>query len=166
MLMTYRNFNKITFPIFKTEEGHWDKIDGLLLLNDHIVDDTNMPGSTLGIRRVQTHTALKDLEPLPKALYNLAGLIKNGPKSYIDSSGMPFSYKKTKFCALKYYRIKRVELKGTHSMMHLYQVKKRFKLLRPPEAGRDWAGILHMEGYPWILYDFSDVQKKPCRRKV
>jgi hypothetical protein len=164
--MTYQNFNTIAFPIFRTEKGNWDKVDGLLMLDDRIIDDTNMPGHTLGIRRLQTHTALKDLVPLPKALYTLAGLIKGGPASYIDSKGKPFFYKKTKFCALKYYRIKELSLEGTHTKMKLYQVKKQFKLLRPPEHDRTWAGILHIQTFPWILYDFSDIQKKPSRKKV
>jgi len=165
MLVTYRNFNDINFPIFIIEEdGHWDKIDGLLLLNDRIIDDTNMSGETLGRRRIQTHTALEDLVPLHRALYTPAGLVKHSSKSYIDNLGNPFFYKKTKYFQLKYYRIKDVERKGTHSIMQLYQVKKSFKLLRPPEAGRIWAGILHIKGFPWLLYDFSDIQKPSCRK--
>lgn len=165
MLVTYRNFDDVKFPAFIIEEeGQWDKIDGLLLLNDRIVDDTNMPGDTLGLRRIQTHTALEDLVPIYRAVYNPAGLIKQGSKSYIDSSGTPFFYKKTKYFQLKYYRIKDVERKGTHSIMRLYQVKKSFKLIRPPEPDRIWAGVLHIKGFPWILLDFSTIQKPTCRK--
>jgi len=63
-----------------------------------IVDDKNLPGSTLGRRRLQLReTEQVRLHPLRTAIYLLADLIKLAKAStwFIDSSGRVFQYKKT-----------------------------------------------------------------------
>ena len=44
---------KILYPIYILSEEP-EEIDGLLLIADQVVDDKNMPGKTLGMRRLQT----------------------------------------------------------------------------------------------------------------
>ena len=39
-------------------------------------------------------------------------------------------------------------------------------ILKPPAAGMEWAGILHLHGLPWMLYEYSDTKLKDTRRKV
>ena len=41
-----------------------------------------------------------------------------------------------------------------------------FKIPRPPHADTSWAGVLHLSGIPWILYEYSEFQKSDTRRKV
>ena len=45
--------HKIQYPIYIISEEP-EEIDGLLLIGDQVVDDKNMPGKTLGMRRLQT----------------------------------------------------------------------------------------------------------------
>jgi len=54
MALTYSKLNKIKFPIYEMPSDNWSKADGLLFLDDKIVDDKNQSGDTLGLRRLQT----------------------------------------------------------------------------------------------------------------
>ena len=44
---------KIKFPIYVLSEEP-EEIDGLVLIGDQVVDDKNMSGATIGMRRLQT----------------------------------------------------------------------------------------------------------------
>ena len=44
---------KINFPIYVLSEEP-EEIDGLVLIGDQVVDDKNMSGKTIGMRRLQT----------------------------------------------------------------------------------------------------------------
>ena len=54
MVIQYKSLNKIKFPVYVLPSGNWDRQDGLLFLDGKIVDDRNMSGDTLGVRRLQT----------------------------------------------------------------------------------------------------------------
>ena len=51
MVLTYKDLNKIEFPVYKIGSGDWTRADGLLFIDDQLVDDTNQDGETLGVRR-------------------------------------------------------------------------------------------------------------------
>jgi len=138
--------------------------DGLLLLDNEVLDDKNMKGETLGVRRLQS--PFKKLVPLNKSVNTHIGIIKQNTPYFIDSKGMPFIYEKTLMCPLKYYKIKEVERKVVASVLKLYGVKQGFVVPRPPEPNNTWAGVLHFGGLPWLLYEYSEDKKKDTRRKV
>ena len=73
-LITFRSINTITFPVYIIGSDNWDEQDGLLFLDNKLLDDKNMPGKTLGIRRLQS--PFKDLYPLKSSLGNLLGILK------------------------------------------------------------------------------------------
>lgn len=164
MIITFRDVQRITFPVFQIPSDNWSYSDGLLFIDDLLLDDTNMPGDTLGVRRVQT--PFTELLPLRRSLINHVGLLKQSNKNFIDSKGVPFTYEKTKFCKLKYYKIRKVELKGTASLLWMHSITIPFTIPRPPEDGREWAGILHIGDTPWMLYEYSKIKLKDTRRKV
>jgi hypothetical protein len=134
------------------------------LLDNAIIDDKNMPGNSLGIRRIQTQH--KNLLPLRKAVENHIGIIKQTKPYFVDSNGLPFIYEKTAMCKLEYYKIRKVERKDVASLLWLKDLTHPLRILRPPEDGKTWAGILHLYGLPWMLYEYSDEHKKGTRRKV
>lgn len=164
MVITYKNISNIKFPVYELESGNWSRSDGLLFLEGSIIDDRNMPGATLGIRRIQT--PYKELYPLKKSLDNFRGLLKSYSKHFIDSNGTPFIYEKTKYAKLKYYRIKKIVKKESRCVLWLYNVKNAFVIPRPPPDNVRYAGILHYENIPWILYEYSEELLKDTRRKV
>ena len=54
MAITYKDIRLVTFPVYALPSGNWYGQDGLLFLDDKILDDKNMKGVNLGMRRLQT----------------------------------------------------------------------------------------------------------------
>jgi len=164
MVITYQKINNIKFPVYLLDSSNWHEQDGLLFIDNRLVDDKNMPGKTLGIRRLQT--PFKDLYPLRGSLGSLLGIIKQKTKSFIDSEGNPFLYEKIENCSLKYYKIRKIEKKERAAILWVKGINFPFKIPRPPMNELQWVGILHRKGIPWMLYEYSDHKKSDTRRKV
>lgn len=164
MVVTYKQLPKIRFPVYKLPSNNWDYVSGLLYVDGKLFDDTNMPGDTLGLRRLQTPK--RELERLNRKIDSLTGILKQTSNCFIDTNGTPFIYVKTITCELKYYKIKRVDRKGVACVLWVEGVKSPFTIPRPPSEGMHYAGILHLKGLPWVLYEYSEERKKDTRRKV
>lgn len=164
MIVTYQKISQISFPVFKLPSGNWQLVDGLLFLDHQIIDDRNMPGNTLGARRLQTEH--ENLLSLRHCIDSHLGIIKQPSKYFVDNNGRPFIYEKTKMCALKYYRIKKIERKTVASILWLRDLKRPFTIPRPPPESCTWAGLLHLNGLPWMLYDYAESERKNSRKKV
>ena len=164
MVITYRQFHRISFPIFKLPSDNWSEQDGLVYLDGALLDDRNMVGETLGIRRLQT--PFKELLELKKSVLDVIGLIKQPPSAYIDNSGSLFTYEKTIFAALKFHKIRKIERKEVASILWLKDINFPFKQRRPPLPENTWAGVLYVQGIPWLIYEFSDIKKSDTRRKI
>lgn len=164
MVIQYKNVNKLRFPVYILPSGNWDRRDGLLFLDGQIVDDRNMTGDTLGLRRLQTPH--KSLYSLRQQVEDFRGVIKSNEKHFIDTNGIPFIYEKTEFCKLKYYRIKSIVQKDTVSLLKLHGVKQPFVIPRPPASDMRYAGVLHYGTLPWVLYEYSEDRREDTRRKV
>jgi hypothetical protein len=164
VVISYRSIKSVSFPVFMIPSSNWQLTDGLLFIDEKLVDDRNMPGETLGRRRIQTH--YKELLVLKKALWNLTGILKQSSNTFIDSLGKTFIYEKTIMCPLKYFKIEEVILKETASLIRVKGLPKPFTVPRPPASGMQWVGILHYRGLPWLLYEYSEEKLKDTRRKV
>jgi len=164
MVITYKTLDRVEFPIFILPSSNWDLTDGLLYLDGELVDDRNMSGKTLGQRRLQTPH--KGLLPLRKSINNLVGILKQPNYYFIDSNGAPFIYQKTLMLPLKYRKIRKIERKTTASLIWIDKWKIPFTVPRPPEPEMLWAGVLLLRDYPWIIYEYSENEKKGTRRKV
>lgn len=164
-VITYRAAKNIKFPVYKLPSSNWHLQDGLLYLDGQLLDDRNMPGETLGIRRMQT-PFYKNLLVLRKKLDTLIGIIKQDGNCFVDSLGRTFIYEKTLVCKLIYYKIRKIEKKDTASLLWVKGVNFPFTIPRPPESEMLWAGILHYRGLPWLLYEYSETKLKDTRRKV
>ena len=101
MVITYKTISRVALPAFPLPSSNWEEQDGLLYLDNKLLDDKNMKGKTLGRRRLQT--PFKDLFPLKAAVTDTIGLIKHGKSAFIDNDGTPFLYEKTHSSSLKYY---------------------------------------------------------------
>lgn len=164
MLITYKEFPLITFPVYPLPNDNWYSQDGLLFLNGEILDDRNQTGETLGHRRLQT--PFKNLVPLRNSINSEIGIIKQYKPQYIDNAGKLFLYEKTKFVPLKYHKIKKVERKEVASLLFLHGIKFPFIVPRPPPVDCKWAGVLYLGKDPWLLYEYSEEKLKDTRRKV
>ena len=164
MIVTLKDFPKLKFPLFVLPSDDWYLIDGVLFLSEQVVDERNMPGETLGIRRLQC--GRRDLLPLTKMVSDLAELISCRTKFFIDSNGKPFIYVKERSCKIKTYRIKKIDLKETVSVLWVYDWPSPFTIARPPLRNPEWVRFLHYEGAPWIIYDYVRQPVKDTYRRV
>ena len=157
-------YDKIEFPIFVVHTDNVELIDGILFIDNQILDDRNMKGKTLGIRRLQT--PMKGLYPLKYMIEDEAEMIKHQGKYYIDSNGYFIQKNKTTKVKLKYHKILRVEKKNIVSMLWIKNCPFPFPLKRPLPENASWAGVLYRHACPWILYDLTEEKKKDTWRKV
>ena len=164
MVITYKTINKIRFPVYTVGSSNWELADGLLFIDGEVVDDKNMPGSSLGIRRLETPHP--NLYRLNKQLWSIQGILKQNAKNFIDSNGNVFIYEKTMWSQLKYYKIKRIERKEVASVLWLHGINFPITIPRPPASEMMYAGLLHYQGLPWVLYEYSEDRKEDTRRKV
>ena len=168
MYVTYKSLGKINFPIYLLSSDNISYVDGLVFVDSLVVDDRNMSGNTLGIRRLQSPIPLKKLHPLKKSLKDPVALVKMpGNKSYIDTSGTIFTYQKTLFTTVHSKRIKKVVIKeGVGSVLHICGESETFILARPPEDKYSWASIIYVGKFPWLVYGFSEEQEKSRKLKI
>ena len=164
MVITYRQFKNLDFPLFLLGSSNWELVDGLLLLDGELLDDKNMPGDTLGLRRMLTPH--KKQYHLKEMITTANGLMKQKTKHFIDNSGRPFTYEKIEFAQLKYLKIKKIDYKTKACLLWVHGCSFPFTIPRPPETGYTWAGILHIKNNPWLLYEYSKEKLKDTRRKV
>jgi hypothetical protein len=162
MIKTFKDFHTLKFPLYVLPSEDWYVIDRVLFINEQIVDERNMPGETLGLRRLQC--GRKDLLPLTKAILSIPDLTHCRTKFFIDNAGKPFIYQKTISSKLKTYRIKRVDQKETASVMWLYDWPAPITVPRPPEA--EYVRMLHYQKAPWIVYDYVRQPVKDTYRRV
>lgn len=163
MIITYKTILKVEFPVFILPSDDWTLTDGLLFLENEIIDDKNMPGETLGKRRLQSPFTMK---PLNRSVNSFVGILKQSRNTFIDSKGVPFIYHKTKMCSLKYLKIKKIVRREVASLVYVRGCNSPFTVPRPPAEEMQWAGILHLHGLPWELYEYSEEYKKNTRRKI
>ena len=151
MIRNYKHIPNIKWPIYRLDSENWHSTDGLLQYEGMILDDRNMPGATLGLRRLQTPH--KNLYPLKKGGYDIPFLLKY--KYYIDSEGKPFIYQKTVSMKLKCHLIKRVEKKESVSIIWLYDIGFPMEVRNPPLESAKYCRVLYLHGAPWLIYEFA-----------
>ena len=163
VVFSYKELLKrVRFPVYKLPSENYYYRDGILLLNEKVIDDRNQPGAALGIRRLQT----------PHKVYNLRtcyeefiDLVNETPSILIDSKGLVFSYKKTKNQKVLSYRIHRKEILDTHTRIWVKGINFCF-IVKEPNYGKEWVQILHLNNLPWLLYSLSEDKLEPFRRKI
>ena len=158
------NYDNIDFPVFVLHTDNIELIDGILWIDNQVLDDKNMLGITLGMRRLQS--PMRGLYPLKYMLENETDLLHHQGKFYIDSNGLFFTKSKTTITQLKYHKIMRVEKKTIASRLWLKDCPFPFPLKRPLPENASWAGVLYRDGIPWIIYDLSEEKKKDTWRKI
>ena len=158
------DYNNIDFPVFVLHTDNIELIDGILWIDNQVLDDKNMSRKTLGIRRLQS--PMKSLYSLKYMLENESDLLHHQGKFYIDSSGIFFTKIKTSTTLLRYHKIMRVEKKTSASQLWVKDCPFPFTLKRPLPENASWAGVLYRQGIPWILYDLSEEKQKDTWRKI
>jgi hypothetical protein len=87
-------------------------------------------------------------------------------KIFIDSAGKVFIYQKTKMVSVKPHKILRVIPKDTYSVVKLSNIHNGFIVARPPSPGLEWASVLYLNRFPWLIYEFTEEREKTKKRKI
>lgn len=165
MYKQFKDINSIRFPVFALPSVDWYRQDGVLFIDDgKVLDDTNMPGPSLGIRRIQCGRT--DLQKLKKAYTDFNSMIKGSNRIFIDSNGTPFVYKKTINAPLVHHMITSVTPSGDHSVVRFKNIIYPMSIPRPPYGDARWARILYFKGSPWMIYDFVTDKGKDSFKRV
>lgn len=165
MYKRFQDIKSIVFPVYALKSEDWYEQDGVLFDGEgSVLDDYNMPGPTLGVRRLQCGRT--DLAKLKKAHTNFFSMIQSKKKIFIDNAGVPFVYEKTINTPLIHHSIKRIELKDTLTLIWFHSVPCPMEVPRPPYGDPRWARILYYKGSPWMIYDFTSSKGKDSFKRV
>jgi hypothetical protein len=164
MVITYNRHNQIKFPVYPLGSSNWDSSDGLVFIDNLIVDDLNMTGDTLGKRRLQTPH--KGLYQLKRSIETFVGVLKQKTNCFIDTNGILFLYEKTRYVQLRYIKIEKIVKKNTSSLLFLQNCRIPFTIPRPPAEEIKYAGVLFFNEFPWMLYDYAETKLKDTKRKI
>jgi len=155
---------QIQFPIYVIHSDNVEELDGILWLDDQVLDDKNMQGETLGMRRIQT--PMKSIYPLRYMIEDEISMLKHRGTTFIDSKGKIIVKEKNRTAKLIYHKIRKRELKEVATVIWLTGVPFPFVEKRPPPAEYTWAGVLHLSGFPWKVWEYCEEKKKDSWRKV
>jgi len=155
---------ELIFPIYVIHSDNVELIDGILWLDNQVLDDKNMLGHTLGIRRLQTE--MKNLYPLRYQLEDEVAMMQHKRKTFIDSEGRVFNYEKTQTVKIQYHKITKRQKKGVATVLWLKDCPFPFAEKSPPSEELTWAGVMYLEGFPWKIFNFAEEQKKSTWRKI
>ena len=165
MYKRFKDIKNIAFPVYKLPDATWYLQDGVLFNGDgRVLDDRNMPGATIGIRRIQCGRT--DLYRIRRAYPDFASMLKSKTTIFIDNKGVPFIYDKTINSPLIHHKVSKIELKDTCTVVTLANIPYAFKLPRPPYGDPVWARVLYYKGAPWLIYDFASVRGKDSYKRV
>jgi len=157
-------YDKLKFPVYPIHTDDVIGVDGILWIENQVLDDRNMKGDTLGKRRLQS--PMKSIYPIKYMLKDIPSYLNHQGKHYIDNSGYFFTKYKNHNLPLKYHKITRVDKKIIATVLWIKDCPFPFTLERPLPKSYTWAGILYRDDIPWILYDVSEEKKKDTWRKV
>jgi hypothetical protein len=165
MYKQFKDIKKVQFPVYALPSSDWYRQDGVLFIDDgKVLDDTNMPGATLGVRRLQCGRT--DLCKIKRAYTDFSAMLQSKRRTLIDSRGVPFIYKLTINSPLIHHSIIKVEPKEDHSIVWLKNVGYPMTIPRPPYGDARYARVLYFKGVPWMIYDFSEERGKDSFRRV
>jgi len=153
---------RATFPFFVLGSSDVRYHDGLVTINEKVVDDRNQKGATLGQRRLLTPHKLYLIR---KCVMEFPELIDSRCTRFIDKNGFYFSYVKTKIVNIVSYKIIHKTSHDIYSTVFCEGVNSLFALPRYPHSA-EWAQIIQLDGLPWKLYSTSDSYIEKYKRKI
>lgn len=156
--------NNIVFYI--TE--YYIKDTATIVKSIRIIDDKNLDGATLGLRRLELFKRKQKLYRIKIALYFIGDLIKLATPNtwFIDNAGNCFQYKKTKKVKLLCFKIKQV-LPAENSLGSVLELENhvhRYRCLFSPKTEK-YVGLLSVDR-GFILYALYNEPFKTTYRLI
>lgn len=133
-----------------------------------IIDDRNITGDKLSLRRLRISGTGAKLHKLQHAIFFPGDLLKLAtPKMwFIDSLGKLFNYKKSKIVPLIFKKILITHRTPSASLVEIQDIPGRYMCLYPPNTEEKYAGVLKVDKHSYILYGFFKELHKDTVRKI
>lgn len=134
-----------------------------------IVDDKNIPGDSLGKRRLGLLKERVKLSKIGMAIFFLGDLIKIAKPNlwFIDNNGTVFNYQKSSRVKLTFKKItKKIPIQSGGMLLEVEGMPGRFKTLYTPLPEETYAGLLMLKGTMPILYGVYSNKFKDTWRLV
>lgn len=164
------NLSDINFPIYAITNNYKRIYEDLNVLfietptGRYVLDNKNMLGKTIGERRLKI-TNSKLYIPR-KIFYTLAQMLNSKYSTFIDNYGKVFNYKKSKFVPLVYYKVEDItRAKDGECILEIPEINYSYKTTCKNAYGILYLGLLCTD-FGYIPYEFSEIYKKPSRRKI
>ena len=138
--------------------------------NYKVIDNMNMPGHSLGVRRLQhlmdnTQIIKRKLFKLSRPSYSLSDMLHRKINLFIDSSGKIYNHVKTTFVPVETYKLKSfVEFQEGY-VLFVHGLHCRFFINRAPNLHEKFVQVLRV-GKGFVMYGFSDKHEKSTRIKI
>lgn len=133
-----------------------------------VIDDKDVEGDTLAMRRLRLRAQGVTLKKLTKAVFFLSDFIKIAKSKiwFIDALGTIFKYVKTKTVPLMYKKVKSIhKMPQGGAIVEIEGIPSRFKTLFVPSSTLEWAGVLK-DGPTFIFYGLYDKKYKDSVRRI
>lgn len=167
------SFWKIQWPIYHLKCNP-QRIDNMLVVEDNdgnykVIDNMNMPGHSLGVRRLQH---LMDVKPFQRKLfklsrpsYSLSDMLHRKINMFIDSSGKIYNHVKTTFVPVETYKLKSFVEYQEGYVLYVQNLHCRFFINRAPNLHEKYVQVLRV-GRGFVMYGLIDKHEKTRRIKI
>ena len=164
----------LVFPVYRVPETNPIRYSGARVYvstedGERTIDDTSVPGDTIGLRRVKLRAVGVKLCRLQYKFSMWQALVahKEGGKGlYIDSSGYTFMYKPSQLITIDWFEVTCQVDQGNGTLLYLkgHNIPVKYRRILEPEL--TWfAGIASLAG-DIILFDLCNEPKPRTRRKI
>lgn len=168
------NFWKIQWPIYHLSRIP-QRVDNLLFVEDNdgnykVIDNLDMPGHTLGVRRLQhlmdTSSIIKrKLLKLSRPSYSLSDMLHRKINLFIDSSGKVYNHVKTTFVPVETFKLKSFVEYPEGYVLYVHNLHCRFFINRAPNLHEKYVQVLRV-GKGFVMYGLTDKHTKATRIKI
>ena len=166
--------SELVFPVYRVPETNPILYEGTRIYvntedGEATIDDTSVPGNTIGLRRLKLRAEGLKLCRLRYKFSMWQALVANekgGKGLYIDSMGYTFIYKPSQFITIDWFEIACQVDQGSGVLLYLKGYNIPIKYRRVLDTEQTWyAGIASLAG-DTILFDLCNEPKARTRRKI
>ena len=167
--------SELVFPVYRVPETYPIQYSGTRTFiegydgEERTIDDTAIPGNTIGLRRLKLSADGVKLFRLRYKFSMWQALVthkEGGRGLYIDSSGYTFMYRPSQFITINWFEVSCQVDQGNGTLLYLKGHNVPIKHRRMLEPELTWyAGIASLAG-DTILFDLCNEPKPRTKRKV
>ena len=167
-------WSKVTWPVYQLREHKRTWVEMRVtfietLFGTFVLDNKNLSGKTLGMRRIQLAKVLdkRELYKLKTIYYNISEIVnaKHKVKVYIDSAGEIITRQKQKYVPLLFRKVENIEVIDNKLLCTCKGIHRPILVPYMPRIMPKYLGLLVVKG-DYLIYELTQELRKDTRRKV